>query len=546
VATYVSQLHKTHRLGLDYYSLYFGTLFAIAIFSLPLMTTLLNAHQHQAMAQTVKNATNNTNVSSAGVHNPPASPLTTNVPNVSKSAPTTTLNTTSPTNVTTTPKDNPPTVSNITLPINSTKPLKVQFNGSDPDKNDKLTFYIVHQSAHGTLGNVTGDSVTYTPDPAFKDKDNFTYIARDSAGLNSTDIGSVTLKPADHPPTVPNLIISTNGMNPIKLRLNGSDPDKNDKLTFSIVQRPLNGLLSNVTGNSSTYTPNPGFIGLDKFTYRAKDTGGLFSNNGTVSINLSGPPTTTSPNATGPTAPIPTGFFVPLLSTVLVYVAIVAAFMFFPLVYDMCKTYNQNGKPATEATKKGGFPDLARSLMAFGIIIVLAILAFHVLVTITYNVLPTVINNNLVDIIKSLSTILGGAVSAIIGFYFGQRSIEKNGTTGGSGRPIGGGTVGGGPTVVSTVPSDGSRPVPVDSKITATFSEPVSVEANSFTLKDIKNTSIPGTTSLSPDGKTLEFKPSTPSTKLDPSTTYIATITGVKDLAGNTMSTPKTWKFTTA
>jgi hypothetical protein len=512
------------------------------------MTTLLNAHQHQAMAQTLKNATNNnTNVSSTGEHNLTTSPLTTNVPNVSKAAPTTTPNATSPTNVTTTtPKDHPPTVSNITLPINLTKPLKVHFNGSDPDKDDKLTFYIVHQSAHGTLGNVTGDSVTYTPDPAFKDTDSFTYRARDSAGLNSTNIGLVTLESANHAPTVPNMIISTSGMNPIKLYLNGSDLDKNDKLTFSIVQVPLNGLLSNVTGNSSTYTPNPGFKGLDKFTYRAKDSAGLFSNNGTVSINLSEPLSTTSPNATGPTAPIPTGFFVPLLSTVLVYVAIVAAFMFFPLVYDMFKTYNQDGKPANEAPKKGGFPDLARSLMAFGIIIVLAVLAFHVLVTITYNVLPPVINNNLVDIIKSLSTILGGAVSAIIGFYFGQRSIEKNGTTGGAGAPISGGTVEGGPTVLSTVPSDGSHPVPVDSKITATFSEPVSVEANSFILKDIKNTPIPGTTSLSTDGKTLEFKPSTPSTKLDPSTTYVATITGVKDLAGNTMSTPKTWKFTTA
>ena len=60
--------------------------------------------------------------------------------------------------------------------------------------------------------------------------------------------------------------------------------------------------------------------------------------------------------------------------------------MFFPLLYDMFKTYSQNSKPVIEANKKTGFPDLARSLMAFGIIIILAILAFHVLVTITYNV----------------------------------------------------------------------------------------------------------------------------------------------------------------
>jgi hypothetical protein len=97
--------------------------------------------------------------------------------------------------------------------------------------------------------------------------------------------------------------------------------------------------------------------------------------------------------------------------------------------------------------------------------------------------------------------------------------------------------------LLTYTPSDGSHFVPIDSKITATLSEPVSVEANSFMLKDTKNIPIPGTISLGQDGKTLEFKPST---KLDSSTTYIATITGVKDLAGNTMSTPRTWKFTTA
>src|SRR6476660_1454879 len=68
----------------------------------------------------------------------------------------------------------------------------------------------------------------------------------------------------DHPPKVPDLIISTNGTRPLKLNFNGSDPDRNDRLKFFILQRPINGLLSNVSGNSSTYTPNPGFTGLDK------------------------------------------------------------------------------------------------------------------------------------------------------------------------------------------------------------------------------------------------------------------------------------------
>ena len=62
-----------------------------------------------------------------------------------------------------------------------------------------------------------------------------------------------------------------------------------------------------------------------------------------------------------------------------------------------------------------------------------------------------------------------------------------------------------------------------------------------MTLKDINNTHVPGTTVLSQDGKTLTLNKAS---NLTPSTTYIATITGVEDLAGNTIS-PKTWKFTT-
>jgi hypothetical protein len=487
------------------------------------MTVLLNARQHQAMAQTLKNVTN-ANLSSTGMRILPATPSTTNVANLSKAA---------PTNVTSkTPKDLAPTVSNFTVPINLTKPVKVQFKATDPDKNDTFTFDILRFPAHGKLGNISGDNVSYTPNATFF-FDNFTYRAKDKAGLYSTNNGTVIL---DHPPTVSDRTISINGTIPVRVQLAGSDPDQGDKLTFSLVQRPLNAVLSDPSGNLSTYYPNPAFIGQDKFIYRAKDTAGLSSsNNGTVSINVGKPLPTISPNATGPTAPflgLPASYY-PLLSTVLIYAAIVALFMFFPLVYDMRKAYGQKGKPSGEAT---GFPDLARSLMAFGIIIILAILAFHVLATVTYNVLPSLTNNALVEIIKNLSTILGGAVSAIIGFYFGQRSIEKP-PTGGAG------TVVGGPTVVSTVPSDGAHPVPVDTAVTATFSEPVTVEPNSLTLKDMNNEPVGGTTGVSTDGKTLTFNKTS---NLTPSTTYIATITGVKDLAGNTISSPKTWKFTTA
>jgi hypothetical protein len=95
---------------------------------------------------------------------------------------------------------------------------------------------------------------------------------------------------------------------------------------------------------------------------------------------------------------------------------------------------------------------------------------------------------------------------------------------------------------VRTYPPDGALGVPTDVSIAVIFSEPVSVEPNSLTLRDNNSKPIQGTTTLSRDGKTLKFK----SSSLAGSTTYTATINGVKNLGGKAKSISRTWKFTTA
>jgi Bacterial Ig-like domain/Domain of Unknown Function (DUF1080) len=101
------------------------------------------------------------------------------------------------------------------------------------------------------------------------------------------------------------------------------------------------------------------------------------------------------------------------------------------------------------------------------------------------------------------------------------------------------------PTVVSTKPATGAIGVAVSSTITATFGEVVqglTVNPATFTLKNSGGTSIPGLVTLSSDGRTGIFTPSSP---LAFSTSYTATVRGVRDLAGNTMITAKSWSFTT-
>jgi hypothetical protein len=71
---------------------------------------------------------------------------------------------------------------------------------------------------------------------------------------------------------------------PVTITLTASDPN-NDPLTYSIVTNPTNGILSALTENTLTYTPNLNYNGADSFTFKAND-GRLDSNIATVSITI--------------------------------------------------------------------------------------------------------------------------------------------------------------------------------------------------------------------------------------------------------------------
>jgi hypothetical protein len=102
------------------------------------------------------------------------------------------------------------------------------------------------------------------------------------------------------------------------------------------------------------------------------------------------------------------------------------------------------------------------------------------------------------------------------------------------------------PTVVSTNPVSGATGVSASTTVVATFSEAVqssTVTTTAFNLKS-GTSNIAGTVSLSQDGKTATFSPTS---SLIASTSYSATITtAVKDIAGNSMTSDKVWSFTTA
>jgi hypothetical protein len=100
------------------------------------------------------------------------------------------------------------------------------------------------------------------------------------------------------------------------------------------------------------------------------------------------------------------------------------------------------------------------------------------------------------------------------------------------------------PTVGLTYPVPSANDVPVDAVITATISEaidPATVSQASLTVVDTLGNPVTGIVSfVAPD--TLAF---TPDSALKSSWGYGATVSGVKDLAGNEMASPYTWWFST-
>ena len=100
------------------------------------------------------------------------------------------------------------------------------------------------------------------------------------------------------------------------------------------------------------------------------------------------------------------------------------------------------------------------------------------------------------------------------------------------------------PTVVSTVPAAGATAVPVNTLVSATFSEamnPATITGTTFTVTGPGATAVAGVVTFT--GSTATF---TPTTALPNSTLFTATITtGAKDNAGAPLAANFVWTFTT-
>jgi succinate dehydrogenase/fumarate reductase cytochrome b subunit len=111
------------------------------------------------------------------------------------------------------------------------------------------------------------------------------------------------------------------------------------------------------------------------------------------------------------------------------FIIVIFLIIIIPLVFDMFLAYRNKPKDSTnkENNRVVGMPGLYRSLMTFGIIVLVGTVIFYLLALITLNINNSTspVLQSLIDILKSLGTILGTALATIIAFYFGMRGAES-------------------------------------------------------------------------------------------------------------------------
>jgi hypothetical protein len=156
-------------------------------------------------------------------------------------------------------------------------PVTITLAGTDAN-GSSLTYTIVSQPTQGTLGPLSGNSVTYTTGSSLSGNDSFTFTVSDGA-LTSAP-ATVTISGHPGVPIAQNQSVSLSGPGPVSITL-ASTGAAIGSVTYAVVTQPVYGVLGGTAPNL-TYTPTSTPILDDSFSFSATTTDG--SSIGTISF----------------------------------------------------------------------------------------------------------------------------------------------------------------------------------------------------------------------------------------------------------------------
>ena len=172
----------------------------------------------------------------------------------------------------------------VDTPVSGT----VLSNDFDPD-GDTISVTQNTDPSNGTVVINPDGTYTYTPDPGFEGEDSFTYTICDDQTPQLCDTATVTIQviPDNGNITVANDDAYTTAIDTDvsgNVTDNDNDPEGDD-FTVTSNTDPANGSVTVNPDGTFTYTPNPGFVGTDQFTYTITDDNGA-TDTATVYITI--------------------------------------------------------------------------------------------------------------------------------------------------------------------------------------------------------------------------------------------------------------------
>lgn len=197
----------------------------------------------------------------------------------------------------------PPIAQNDSAVTNQNESVVIDVPANDYDLDgtiDLTTVTIITPPTNGTLSvNPVNGQVTYTPTTGYAGPDSFTYQICDNDGLCDTAL--VTIGIAANAPPIANddSAITLVGV-PVDITILSNDSDLDGTLGLPTVTiPPTNGIVSINGSGVATYTPAPGFFGVDTFTYQVCDDDAA-CDTALVTITVYAPPVANDDSAVTP------------------------------------------------------------------------------------------------------------------------------------------------------------------------------------------------------------------------------------------------------
>jgi uncharacterized delta-60 repeat protein len=147
--------------------------------------------------------------------------------------------------------------------------------------------------------NVSGSTLRATSSFDFETKSDYTVRVRstDQGGLFVEKVFAIRVVNVNDPPVAvgDSYWVSVSTPQMLDVLANDSDIDSAiDPTSIGIVQPPSHGTATPLPDGTVRYTPNAGYRGVESFTYRVRDSLGLFSNAATVQLRVNSEPNTTA------------------------------------------------------------------------------------------------------------------------------------------------------------------------------------------------------------------------------------------------------------